>query len=72
MGKSPKSKSAPRRKLSPHPSPQQDDYGRDTETTKVGTTVVADVKGGSGHRGDDDDDPGWRWRPPSKARHDGK
>jgi hypothetical protein len=37
--------------------PQQaDDCGRETETTKTGTTVVADVKGGSGHRGDDGDD----------------
>ena len=57
----------------PSPQAQQgDDYGRETETTKTGTTIGADVKGGSGSRGDGDDDrKQGRHRSPRSQKDDG-
>jgi hypothetical protein len=54
MGKSPKTKV--RHEGRPSLQPQQGNGGRGTETTTPGSSVVSDVKGGTGDR-DCDGDP---------------
>jgi len=59
MGKSPKAKGRREGRLSSQPN-QGDDGGRGTDTTTPGSSVVVDVKGGTGDRGGGDGDPGHR------------
>jgi len=61
MGKSPKTKGQHTGRSSPRPQ-QVGDGGRGTDTTTPGSSVVVDVKGGTGDRGGDGD-PTRRRRP---------